>query len=54
MYSAVGTPNEVSEYMTAFAKHAQADELMVVHHSPTTKARLRSVELLAGAMDRSG
>jgi luciferase family oxidoreductase group 1 len=54
MYSAVGTPNEVSEYMTAFAKHAQADELMVVHHSPTTKARLRSVELLAGAMDRPG
>ena len=25
---------------TAFAKHADADELIVVHHSPTTEARL--------------
>ncbi len=54
MYSAVGTPVEVSEYVTAFAKHAQADELMVAHHSPTSDARLRSVELLANAMGHSG
>jgi luciferase family oxidoreductase group 1 len=49
-YSAVGTPDQVSEYITAFAKHADADELIVVHHSPTTEARLRSVELLADSV----
>jgi luciferase family oxidoreductase group 1 len=46
-YSAIGTPDEVSEYIEAFAKHADADELIVAHQSPTTEARLRSVELLA-------
>jgi luciferase family oxidoreductase group 1 len=51
-YSAVGTAAEVSEYVEAFAKHADADELMVAHQSPTTEARLRSVELLAGALAR--
>lgn len=49
-YSAVGTPVEVGEYIEAFAKHADADELMVVHQSPSTEARLRSVELLAEAV----
>ena len=52
-YSAVGTPADVSEYIAAFAKHADADELMVVHQSPTTEARLRSVELLADCMRHS-
>jgi luciferase family oxidoreductase group 1 len=52
-YSAVGTPAEVSEYVKAFAKHADADELMVVHQSPTTEARLRSVELLADSVQRA-
>ena len=46
-YSAVGAPGEVSAYIGAFAKHAGADELIVAHQSPTTEARLRSVELLA-------
>jgi luciferase family oxidoreductase group 1 len=51
-YSAVGTPAEVGQYIQAFAKHADADELMVVHQSPTTEARLRSVELLAEAVQQ--
>ena len=49
-YSAVGVPADISQYIAAFAKHADADELMVVHQSPTTEARLRSVELLADCM----
>jgi luciferase family oxidoreductase group 1 len=49
-YSAVGTPAEVSAYIEAFAAHAGADELMVAHQSPTTEDRLRSVELLADAV----
>ncbi|HAS09355.1 MAG TPA: alkane 1-monooxygenase, partial [Acidimicrobiaceae bacterium] len=31
--------------------HADADELIVVHASPTLEARLRSVALLAEAWD---
>jgi luciferase family oxidoreductase group 1 len=49
-YSAVGTPSEVRETVQRFAKHADADELIVAHQSPTPAARLRSVELLAEAM----
>ena len=49
-YSAVGTPPEVREAVERFAKHADADELIVAHQSPTPAARLRSVELLAEAM----
>jgi luciferase family oxidoreductase group 1 len=46
-YSAVGTPDAVKEYLDGFARHADADELIVAHQSTTTEARLRSVELLA-------
>jgi luciferase family oxidoreductase group 1 len=46
-YSAVGTPVQVKEYLDDFARHADADELIVVHQSPSLEARLRSVELLA-------
>ncbi|HEX2248116.1 MAG TPA: alkane 1-monooxygenase, partial [Arthrobacter sp.] len=46
-YSAVGTPEAVKEYLDGFAKHADADELIVAHQSPTTAQRLRSVELTA-------
>jgi alkanesulfonate monooxygenase SsuD/methylene tetrahydromethanopterin reductase-like flavin-dependent oxidoreductase (luciferase family) len=52
-YSAVGTPAEVSTYIEAFARHADADELIVVHQSPTTEAGLRSVELLADSVQRA-
>ncbi len=51
VYSAVGTPDEVKEYVEAFAKHSDADELIVAHQSPTSAERLRSVELLAEATD---
>ena len=50
-YSAVGTPAEVKDYVELFAKHADADELIVAHQSPTVEQRLRSVELLAEACD---
>ena len=49
-YSAAGTPSEVRTYVEAFARHAGADELIVAHQSPTTEGTLRSVELLADAM----
>jgi luciferase family oxidoreductase group 1 len=49
-YSAVGTPAEVRTYLNGFAQHAQADELITVHPSPTDEARLRSVRLLAECM----
>jgi luciferase family oxidoreductase group 1 len=48
-YTAVGTPAEVREYLDSFARHADADELITVHPSPTAEARLRSVELAATA-----
>jgi luciferase family oxidoreductase group 1 len=49
-YSAVGTPADVKEYIEAFTRHADANELITVHPSPTADARLRSVELLADAV----
>jgi luciferase family oxidoreductase group 1 len=52
-YSAVGTPEVVKEYLEAFAEHADADELIVVHASPTVDARLRSVDLVAEVSDLS-
>lgn len=49
-YTAMGTPPEVKEYLETFVRHADVDELMVVHQSPDACTRLRSVELLAQAM----
>jgi alkanesulfonate monooxygenase SsuD/methylene tetrahydromethanopterin reductase-like flavin-dependent oxidoreductase (luciferase family) len=46
-YSAVGTPENVREYLDSFAKHADADELIVAHLASSVEARLRSVDLLA-------
>jgi luciferase family oxidoreductase group 1 len=48
-YTAAGTPVEVKDYVDAFAKHADADELIVAHSATTAGARLRSAELLAEA-----
>jgi luciferase family oxidoreductase group 1 len=50
-YSAVGEPDAVRDGLEHFRAHADADELIVVHASPTLEARLRSVELLATAWD---
>ena len=52
-YSAVGTPEQVKTNLQAFTEHADADELITVHQSTTSSARLRSVELLADVYDLS-
>jgi luciferase family oxidoreductase group 1 len=49
-YTAVGTPAEVSEYLEDFADSSHADELILAHHATRVDARVRSVELTAGAM----
>jgi luciferase family oxidoreductase group 1 len=49
-HTALGTPGEAGEFLDAFRKQADADELIVAHQSPTVEARLRSVTLLAEAM----
>jgi luciferase family oxidoreductase group 1 len=50
-YSAVGTPQEVTAYLDEFAHITAADELITAHSSPTIGQRLRSVDLVADAMD---
>jgi len=50
-YSAVGTPGEVRSYLEEFRAVADADELIVAHQARDTQARLRSVVLLAEAME---
>ncbi len=50
-YSAVGTPDRVKVYLDEFAERAGVDELITAHASPTIDQRLRSVDLLADAMD---
>jgi luciferase family oxidoreductase group 1 len=50
-YSAVGTPERVTAYLDEFAEIAGADELITAHASPTIDQRLRSVDLVADAMD---
>jgi luciferase family oxidoreductase group 1 len=46
-HTAVGTPPMVKEQLDEFARHANADELIVAHGAPTIEGRLRSVDLLA-------
>lgn len=48
-YTAVGNPAEARDYLTWFAEHAQADELIVASSVTDRKAWLRSYELLADA-----
>ena len=50
-HTAVGAPAQIAEYVADFREHADADELIVAHSSPTVEGRLRSVELLAQAME---
>ncbi len=49
-YAAVGTPDEVSSYLTSFADDAQADELILAHQSAQIADRLESVTLTAAAV----
>ena len=50
-YTAVGTPTEVSDYLDDFLRLTSADELITVHQVPTAEGRLRSITLLAEAID---
>ena len=47
-YSAVGTGDEVRQYLERFAAKAKADELMISLQSPSTEQSARSMEILAG------
>ena len=49
-YTAVGTPAQVSDYLDGFIRHTEADEVIVAHQALTIENRLRSVTLLAEAM----
>jgi luciferase family oxidoreductase group 1 len=53
-YTATGVADEVSDYLQRFADDTRADELMTVHYSDTVPNRLRSVELVASAMNPAG
>ena len=50
-YCAMGTPPTVAAYLDEFQRRTGADELIVVHQADSVTARLRSVELLASAVD---
>lgn len=52
-YAAVGTRDHVHAYVADFVRHACADELMVIHPSPSLDARLRSIEILATPVERA-
>jgi luciferase family oxidoreductase group 1 len=49
-YTAVGTPAQVSDYLDGFIRHTGADEVIVAHQVSAIEGRLRSVTLLAEAM----
>ena len=49
-YSAVGTRAQVSDYLDGFIRRTEADEVIVAHQAPVIEDRLRSVTLLAEAM----
>jgi alkanesulfonate monooxygenase SsuD/methylene tetrahydromethanopterin reductase-like flavin-dependent oxidoreductase (luciferase family) len=51
-YTAAGTPREVRGYLDEFVAFTGADELITVHQVPGSEGRLRSVILLAEAMQR--
>jgi luciferase family oxidoreductase group 1 len=53
-YTATGLAEEAAAYLRKFAAETEADELMTVHYSDSVPNRLRSVELLAGALDPAG
>ena len=52
-YTAAGTPSEVSDYLDDFLNFTGADELITVHQAPSIEGRLRSVSLLAEAVQGS-
>jgi luciferase family oxidoreductase group 1 len=44
-YTAVGTGEEVRDFLEAFAKECQADELITAHHALDAADRVKSIEL---------
>ena len=52
-YTAVGTPGVVRDYFDDFARSTGADELITVHEAPRSRARLRSITLVAQALERA-
>ena len=52
-YAAIGTPGEVRDYLDDFARSTGVDELITVHEAPTSQARLRSITLVAQALERA-
>lgn len=52
-YTAIGGPDRVREELAAFARHADADELVTVHPAPTPAERLVSVRLTAPGAEPS-
>ena len=50
-YTAAGSPAEVGDYLDDFVRRTGADELITVHQAPSVEGRLRSVTLLAEAME---
>lgn len=53
-YSGVGTPEEVAEFLAGFARHADADEIMVSPAGAKIGDRHRSLELTAQAYPPAG
>ena len=53
-YSAVGRPDDVRDYLDAFEKQADADELIVALQSPSVEQRLHSARLLAQVSQLAG
>lgn len=49
-YTAVGTADDVRDYLTRFANTVQADEIMISNLSPSTEQAHRGLEVLAQAM----
>lgn len=49
-YTAQGSPPALRRYLAEFARHADADELITVHHAAAVDGRLRSLELVSEAM----
>jgi len=50
-HTAAGTPGEVRGFLEGFLRLTDADELITVHPAPDAGDRLRSLTLLAGAME---
>jgi putative transposase len=53
-YTAAGTPDEVRDYLTAFAAGCHADELITPHQALDIADRVRSIELLGAALGAVG